>query len=96
MATKKILSKLFISMIALFILFPSISFAKGSVSATLTVTATVVKPTTLQISKVTTKGVVSDKTSTVTYNAVSDVEPIIEVKKEIIKGQFVEIVTITF
>jgi len=93
MATKKILSKLFISMIALFILFPSISFAKDG---TMIVSATPLKPTTLQISKVTTKKVASDETSTITYNAISDMEPIIEVKKEIIKGQFIEIVTVTF
>jgi len=94
--TKKRFFGLLIATFTFLIFLPVVSFAKGSASATLTVTATVVKPTTLQLSKATVKSIVSDKTVSINYNATSDLPPIIEVEKEIIKGQFVEIVTVTF
>ncbi|MDD3887532.1 MAG: hypothetical protein PHN19_02040 [Patescibacteria group bacterium] len=94
--TKKRLLELLIATFAFLIFLPTASFAQGSGSGTMIVTATPVKPTTLHLSKATVKRIVSDKTVSISYNAISDLSPVIEVKKEIIKGQFVEIVTVTF
>ena len=97
MATRKILPKLFIMIIALFIFLPVTSFAKGgTASATMTVSCTVVVPTTIKISSATIKGVTSSETSEIKYDATSDLEPLFVVEKEIVKGELFEVVTIIF
>ncbi|MDD3887533.1 MAG: hypothetical protein PHN19_02045 [Patescibacteria group bacterium] len=97
MATKKILSGLFFAIIAFLIFLPATSFAKGSASGTMIVSVTgAAKPKTLQISKATVKNMASDETIEIRYNPVSDIKPLIEITKKIIRDQFVETITIIF
>jgi len=95
--TKKRLTTFLFVTIAFFTFLPVTSFAKGSASATMTVSVTgVAKPKTLQISKATIKNMASDEKIEIRYNPTANSEPMIEVKKEIIKDQFVETITIIF